>query len=146
MPASANPHQIARKYIVGALKNCVTQTRERRGFHISILEAFTIFEAHAADEDGTPHTISTMAETLCVSKSKVSRNIRRLEEMHAVRLVRSGKNVHIHGDRRWFDATGDCREEVVDGLLDAAISIAPLRRQSPRLTYTRPKKKKPPSH
>ena len=71
MSSKTEPHQVIRKWMLGVFKNAITQTRKRRGFTISVSEVFTIFEAHTAEADGDPHTMSSMAHRLGISKSTV---------------------------------------------------------------------------
>ena len=113
MANKTEPHQVVRKWMLGVFQNAVTQTRERRGFTISVSEVFTIFEAHTAEAEGIPHTISSMAHRLGISKSTVSRAIRRLEQMHAVRLHRDGNRLFILSDPKWFESYPDCHSECV---------------------------------
>ena len=107
------PHQEVRKWLLGIFKNFITQTRERRGFSISVADAFTILEAHWAEADGHPHTVSSMALCLGVSHTTVSRTSRRLEQMHAVKRVRDGTRIFILGDPKWFESYPDCHSECV---------------------------------
>ena len=120
------PHQVVRKWMLGIFKNVITQTRERRGFTISVPEVFTIFEAHSAEADGHPHTISSMAQSLGVSPSTVSRTIRRLEQMHAVKLVPDGKRIYILGDPKWFEFYPDCLFECVQSFRQVAAILDTL--------------------
>ena len=121
------PHQLVRKWLLGVIQNAITQTRERRGFTVSVLEVFTIFEAHTAEADGDPHTVSSMAHSLGLSISTVSRTVRRLERMHAVRLVRDGTRVFILGDPKWFVSYPDCHSECVQSFREVSAIVDTLR-------------------
>ena len=126
MSSKTEPNQVVRKWMLGVFKNVITQTRERRGFTISVPEVFTIFEAHSAEADGDPHTISSMAHSLGVSPSTVSRTISRLEQMHAVKLVPDGKRIFILGDPKWFELYPDCHLECVRSFRQVAAILDTL--------------------
>ena len=133
------PHQVVRGWLLGVFKNFITQTRERRGFTISVAQAFTIMEAHWAEADGHPHTISSMAQSLGVSHTTVSRTIRHLEQMHAVKLVPDGRRIFILGDPKWFESYPDCLLECVRSFREVAAILDTLHPEPEPVLHPRPR-------
>ncbi len=112
-----------RNWLIYSIKTCREETRAKTGVTISVNDVFTIMEAHTAEASGEPHTIKTMAAAIGVSSSTVSRGIRRLEGINAVRLVPDGRHLYVLSNPDWADVLTGVRERYVKSFREVARTI-----------------------